>query len=106
MHKFSARTMIIFVVCLLLAVIILGLGTAYVSKFKQQRRQLSDNSLFKTGTRGNLAGQIARRPTWNLNSSGGGAFRQLSFPLLGSQMPASPGAQTRCSCIAPLIDDV
>lgn len=50
MHKFSARTMIIFVVCLLLAVIILGLGTAYVSKFKQQRRQLSDNSLFKTGT--------------------------------------------------------
>lgn len=49
MHKFSARTMIIFVVCLLLAVIILGLGTAYVSKLKQQRRQLSDNNLFNSG---------------------------------------------------------
>jgi hypothetical protein len=46
MHKFSSRTMLIFVISLLLAVMLLGLGTAYVSKLKQQRRQLSDNSLF------------------------------------------------------------
>jgi hypothetical protein len=46
MHKFSLRTMLIFVVSLLVAVILLGLGTAYISKLKQQRRQLSDNSLF------------------------------------------------------------
>ena len=45
MHKFSSRTMLIFVIGLLLAVILLGLGTAYMSKLKQQRRQLSDNSL-------------------------------------------------------------
>jgi NADH:ubiquinone oxidoreductase subunit 3 (subunit A) len=49
MHKFSSRTMLIFVISLLLAVILLGLGTAYVSKLKQQRRQLSDNSLFNCG---------------------------------------------------------
>ena len=42
MHKFSSRTMLIFVISLLLAVILLGLGTAYVSKLKQQRRPLSD----------------------------------------------------------------
>ena len=41
--------MLIFVISLLLAVILLGLGTAYVSKLKQQRRQLSDNSLFNCG---------------------------------------------------------
>ncbi|SHL01333.1 hypothetical protein SAMN05444159_4773 [Bradyrhizobium lablabi] len=46
MHKFSWRTMLIFVLSLLLAVILLGLGTAYISKLKQQRRQLSDNSPF------------------------------------------------------------
>ena len=34
--------MLIFIISLLLAVILLGLGTAYVSKLKQQRRQLSD----------------------------------------------------------------
>ena len=49
MHKFSSRTMLIFVIGLLLAVMLLGLGTAYVSKLKQQRRQLSDNSLFNCG---------------------------------------------------------
>jgi hypothetical protein len=49
MHKFSSRTMLIFVISLLLAVMLLGLGTAYVSKLKQQRRQLSDNSLFNCG---------------------------------------------------------
>ena len=49
MHKFSSRTMLIFVIGLLLAVILLGLGTAYMSKLKQQRRQLSDNSLFNCG---------------------------------------------------------
>jgi hypothetical protein len=46
MHKFSSRTMLIFVISLLLAVILLGLGTAYVSKLKQQRRQLSDSGIF------------------------------------------------------------
>jgi hypothetical protein len=35
MQKFSWRTMIIFVMVLLLGVILLGLGTAYVSKLKQ-----------------------------------------------------------------------
>jgi CHASE1-domain containing sensor protein len=40
MQKFSWRTLIIFVMVLLLGVILLGLGTAYVSKLKQQRRQL------------------------------------------------------------------
>jgi hypothetical protein len=59
MHKFSSRTMLIFVISLLLAVILLGLGTAYVSKLKQQRRQLSDNSLFK---RGALAVPLAESP--------------------------------------------
>jgi hypothetical protein len=49
MHKFSPRTMLIFVISLLLAVILLGLGTAYVSKLKQQRRQLSDYSLLNCG---------------------------------------------------------
>jgi CHASE1-domain containing sensor protein len=41
MQKFSWRTMIIFVMVLLLGVILLGLGTAYVSKLKQERRRLS-----------------------------------------------------------------
>ena len=41
MQKFSWRTMIIFVMVLLLGVILLGLSTAYVSKLKQERRQLS-----------------------------------------------------------------
>jgi hypothetical protein len=35
--------MIIFVMVLFLAVILLGLGTAYLGKLKQQRRQLSDS---------------------------------------------------------------
>jgi hypothetical protein len=38
--------MLIFVAGLLLGVIIIGAGTAYISKLKQQRRQLSDNSHF------------------------------------------------------------
>jgi cytochrome bd-type quinol oxidase subunit 2 len=59
MHKFSSRTMLIFVISLLLAVILLGLGTAYVSKLKQQRRQLSDNSLFNCG---GLAVPLAESP--------------------------------------------
>jgi hypothetical protein len=59
MHKFSSRTMLIFVIGLLLAVILLGLGTAYVSKLKQQRRQLSDNSLFSCGA---LAPPVAESP--------------------------------------------
>ena len=43
MQKFSWRTMIIFVMVLFLGVILLGLGTAYVSKLKQERRQLSES---------------------------------------------------------------
>lgn len=46
MHKFSWRTLIIFVMVLLVGVILLGLGTAYLSKLKQQRRQASENDLF------------------------------------------------------------
>lgn len=44
MHKFSWRTMLIFVTSLLLAVMLIGLGTAYVSKLKQQRRELSNTN--------------------------------------------------------------
>jgi hypothetical protein len=44
MPKFSS-TMLFFVIGLLLAVLALGVGTAYVSKLKQQRRQPSDNRL-------------------------------------------------------------
>ena len=51
--------MLIFVIGLLLAVILLGLGTAYVSNLKQQRRQLSDNSLFNCGA---LAAPLAESP--------------------------------------------
>jgi len=46
MHKFSWRTMLIFVASLFLAVMRIGLGTAYISELKQQRRQLSSISLF------------------------------------------------------------
>jgi hypothetical protein len=49
MHKFSSRTLLIFVIGLLLAVILLGLATAYMSKLKQQRRLLSDSSGFNYG---------------------------------------------------------
>jgi hypothetical protein len=59
MYKFSSRTMLIFVIGLLLAAMLLGLGTAYVSKLKQQRRQLSDNSLFNCGA---LAVPLAESP--------------------------------------------
>jgi hypothetical protein len=51
--------MLIFVIGLLLAVILLGLGTAYISKLKQQRRQLSDNSLFNCRA---LAAPLAESP--------------------------------------------
>jgi hypothetical protein len=46
MRRFSWQTMLIFVISLLLAVILLGLGTAHISKLKQQRRQVSDNGVF------------------------------------------------------------
>jgi hypothetical protein len=46
MRKFSWQTMLIFIVSLLLAVVLLGLGTAYIANLKQQRRQLSDNGIF------------------------------------------------------------
>ena len=49
MHKFSWRTMLIFVVSLLLAIILLGVGTAYMIKLKQQLRQLSTTALFNSG---------------------------------------------------------
>jgi hypothetical protein len=45
MHKFSWRTMLIFATSLFLAVMLIGLGTAYISKLKQQRRQPSNTSL-------------------------------------------------------------
>jgi hypothetical protein len=47
MQKFSWRTMIIFVMVLLLGVMLLGLGTAYVSKLKQERRQVSEISDYR-----------------------------------------------------------
>jgi hypothetical protein len=43
MQKFSWRTMIIFIMVLLLGVILIGLGIAYVGKLKQDRRQLSES---------------------------------------------------------------
>ena len=58
MHKFSWRTMLIFVIGLLLGVMLIGVGTAYIAKLKQERRQLSDNSLF---TRHSDAGTDLRR---------------------------------------------
>jgi hypothetical protein len=45
MRRFSWQTMLIFIISLLLAVILLGLVTAHISKLKQQRRQLSDSSV-------------------------------------------------------------
>jgi hypothetical protein len=38
--------MLIFVASLFLAVMLIGLGTAHISKLKQQRRELSKTSLF------------------------------------------------------------
>jgi hypothetical protein len=46
MRKFSWQTMLIFVVSLLLAVVLLGLGIAHFINLKQQRRQLSGNGIF------------------------------------------------------------
>lgn len=46
MRRFNWKTMLIFVMGLLLAVMLLGLGTAHISKLKQQHRQLSDSSAF------------------------------------------------------------
>jgi hypothetical protein len=64
MRKFSWQTMIIFVIVLLLGVVLIGLGTAYVSKLKQQRRQLSDNYPSRAtsggGARAAFAQPIAR----------------------------------------------
>ena len=59
MHKFSWRTMLIFVISLLLGVILIGAGAAYMGKLKHQRRQLSDNSIF---TRHSDPGTDLRRP--------------------------------------------
>jgi hypothetical protein len=56
MQKFSWRTMIIFVMVLLLAVILLGLGTAYVSKLKQERRRLSESFGYRAFMEVTLAG--------------------------------------------------
>lgn len=38
--------MLIFVIGLLLGVMLIGLGTAYIAKLKQQRRQPSNTGLF------------------------------------------------------------
>jgi hypothetical protein len=46
MHKFSWRTMLIFVASLFLAVMLIGLVTSHISELKQQRRELSKTSLF------------------------------------------------------------
>jgi uncharacterized membrane protein len=46
MRRFSWQTMLIFVVSLLLAVVLLGLGIAHIVSLKQQRRQLSGNGVF------------------------------------------------------------
>jgi hypothetical protein len=46
MHRFSRRTMLIFVASLFLAVMLIGLVTAHISKLKQQRREHSKTSLF------------------------------------------------------------
>jgi uncharacterized protein YneF (UPF0154 family) len=64
MRKPSWPAMLLFVICLLLGVILIGLGTAHISKFKQQRRQLSDNGRFISNSL-----RIERRP-W--------AFAELS----------------------------
>ncbi len=42
MHKFNARNLLIFVIGLLVAVVLIGLGTAYVVQFKH--RVLSGHS--------------------------------------------------------------
>ncbi len=75
MQKFSWRTMIIFVMVLLLGVVLVGLGTAYVSKLKQQRRQLSDSCPFRATLGGGACAPI--RPTYRSsalqsNQSSGG----------------------------------
>jgi len=36
MHKFSTRNMLIFVIGLVLAIVLIGLGTAYVIQLKQR----------------------------------------------------------------------
>ncbi len=36
MHKFNARNMLIFVIGLVVAVVLIGLGTAYVVQLKQR----------------------------------------------------------------------
>jgi hypothetical protein len=59
MRKFSWRTMIIFIMLLLLGVVLVGLGTAYVSKLKQQRRQLSDNFPFRAPMGGGACASVA-----------------------------------------------
>jgi len=79
MQKFSWRTMIIFVLVLLLGLVLIGLSTAYVSKLKQQRRQLSDSCPFRTTLGGGACAPI--RPTYRSStlqsnqSSGGGNLR-------------------------------
>jgi hypothetical protein len=46
MRRFSWQTMLIFVVSLLLAGILLGLGAAHIVNLNQQRHQLSDSGSF------------------------------------------------------------
>ena len=61
MRKFSWPTMLIFVISLLVAVILLGLATAHISKLKQQRRQLSDNGLVNFNC---ASAKLRLQPAW------------------------------------------
>jgi putative effector of murein hydrolase LrgA (UPF0299 family) len=61
MRKFSWPTMVIFVISLLVAVILLGLATAHISKLKQQRRQLSENSLINFNC---ASAKLSSQPAW------------------------------------------
>jgi hypothetical protein len=46
MHKFNARNMLIFVIGLVLAVVLIGLGTAYVVQLKQRVLWGDSNNAF------------------------------------------------------------
>jgi hypothetical protein len=79
MKKFSWPTMIIFVMVLLLGVVLVGLGTAYVSKLKQQHRQLPTAALLEplceVGRVPPFARPIALQRVANYQSSGGENLR-------------------------------
>jgi hypothetical protein len=59
MQKFSWRTMIIFIMVLLLGVILIGLGIAYVGRLKQDRRSFL-NPLVTRAFIGNVENRSGR----------------------------------------------